>query len=165
MNHQNHYTKLIDRARLRILDQYTELHHIIPRCMGGTDDLTNLVRLTPEEHFLAHLLLVKIHPTNQSLIYAALMMRKNGAKNNKTYGWLRKRLSALGLSESHKKAISSSMKGKKKSPEHREAMSKAHRERNGETLEAMQERWKREELKRQHKKDQAIITAVIYSVT
>ena len=29
-------------------------HHIIPKHMGGTDDLTNLVELTVEEHIQAH---------------------------------------------------------------------------------------------------------------
>jgi len=29
--------------------------------MGGSDDKSNLVDLTPEEHFLAHQLLLKIH--------------------------------------------------------------------------------------------------------
>lgn len=32
-------------------------HHIIPRHMGGTDDLSNIVKLTIEEHVNAHKLL------------------------------------------------------------------------------------------------------------
>lgn len=36
-------------------------HHIIPRHMGGTDDPSNLIRLTVEEHALAHKRLYEEH--------------------------------------------------------------------------------------------------------
>lgn len=38
-------------------DTYYEKHHIIPRSLGGTDHPSNLVMLTPKEHYIAHLLL------------------------------------------------------------------------------------------------------------
>jgi hypothetical protein len=59
--------------------------------MGGSDENDNLVELTPEEHYLAHLLLVKIHHNNHKLVYAANMMCMG--RNNKRYGWLRRKLS------------------------------------------------------------------------
>jgi len=90
MNYQLHYDKLIDRAKHRVLESYSERHHIIPRCMGGSDDLDNLVNLTPEEHYVAHQLLVKIFPNNAKLINAAIMMIPN-RPSNKLYGWLRKK--------------------------------------------------------------------------
>jgi hypothetical protein len=34
-----------------------ELHHILPKCMGGNNNKTNLVRLTLREHYVCHLLL------------------------------------------------------------------------------------------------------------
>lgn len=40
---------------------YFERHHIVPRSLGGGDEKSNLIRLTPEDHFFAHLLLAKIH--------------------------------------------------------------------------------------------------------
>ena len=95
MNYGIHYEKLINRARNRIIDTFTETHHIIPRCMGGSDDQLNLVELTPEEHYLAHQLLVKMHPATPKLIYAAQLMcfDKNGKRtNNKLYGWIKRRL-------------------------------------------------------------------------
>lgn len=56
------YYQLIDRANSRTVDpnQYYETHHIIPRCMGGSDAKSNLVRFTAREHYIAHMLLVKM---------------------------------------------------------------------------------------------------------
>ena len=64
MNYQKIYDNIVRRGQNRILEGYSEKHHIVPRCLGGTDEVTNLVSLTPEEHYLCHLLLVKIHPNN-----------------------------------------------------------------------------------------------------
>ena len=87
MNYTKHYTILIDRARQRqLIDSCKEQHHIIPKCMGGSDSSKNLVYLTPEEHYLAHQLLVKIYPNEDGLVYAALMMCVGHSRNNKKYG-------------------------------------------------------------------------------
>jgi hypothetical protein len=78
-----------------VLAEYTEKHHIVPRCQGGSDDLTNIVQLTPEEHYLCHQLLVKIYPDDVKLLNAALFMTANGMgkRSNKIYGWLKRRYS------------------------------------------------------------------------
>lgn len=96
MNYQKIYEQLIDRAKNRILDGYVENHHIIPTCIRGSDNITNIVKLTPEEHFLSHLLLIKIYPGIRQLIFAANMMCVGGKairNNNKRYGWLRRKVS------------------------------------------------------------------------
>ncbi len=95
MNYQKHYNLLIERAKIRSIlpSEYKEKHHVIPRCMNGTDESSNLVPLFPEEHFLAHLLLVKIYPSNQKLIYAANMM-SNRIHSNKEYAWLKQKFSS-----------------------------------------------------------------------
>ena len=54
MDYKKIYQQIIDRARSRSITGYKETHHIIPRCLGGTDDPMNLVDLTPEEHYVAH---------------------------------------------------------------------------------------------------------------
>lgn len=102
MNYTQHYTNLIGRARNRILEEYTESHHIIPQCQRGSNNISNLVELTPEEHYVAHLLLVKMYPENRQLIHAAVMMTVNGnghKRNNKLYGWLRRK-HAIAISKS-----------------------------------------------------------------
>lgn len=72
--------------------------------------MSNLVVLTPEEHFVAHQLLVKMYPQNEKLIFAANMMCVKTPKqkrNNKRYAWLKRK-----VSES-KKGKPSPNKGKK----------------------------------------------------
>jgi hypothetical protein len=126
MNYLKHYSTLILRAQNRNDLEYYEIHHIIPRCLGGTDDIKNLVRLTPEEHFVAHQLLVKIHPDNHKLVYAISLMSGHGTdnyiRNNKLYGWIRKKLS-VPKTEEHKRKISLSMSGKIKTDEHKKKIS------------------------------------------
>jgi hypothetical protein len=91
MNYQRIYSSLIVKAKERgLCEGYFEVHHVTPKCMGGDDQPDNLVRLTPEEHYLAHQLLTKIHPNNQKLLYAAMCMA-NFRCSNKLYGWLRRK--------------------------------------------------------------------------
>lgn len=56
------YYKIISNAQSRELSNlvYTERHHIIPRCFGGSNAKDNLIKLTAREHFICHLLLVKM---------------------------------------------------------------------------------------------------------
>ncbi len=56
------YWSIITRAQLRVLcvPQYTERHHIVPRCMGGSNAKSNLVILTAKEHYIVHLLLPRM---------------------------------------------------------------------------------------------------------
>jgi hypothetical protein len=92
MNYIKIYEDLINRGKDRVMTSYKEKHHIIPRCLGGTDDPENLVFLSPEEHYVAHQLLVKIHNGNHALVKAAAMMIPN-RPSNKLYGWLRRKFS------------------------------------------------------------------------
>ena len=91
-----YYDILIEKAKNRNIEDYTEKHHIIPRCMGGSNDNYNLIALTPEEHYLAHQLLVKIYPDNYKLLNAAIAMTKTATFTNRTknkcYGWLKRKL-------------------------------------------------------------------------
>lgn len=90
MDYKKIYNNLVLRAKNRLTEGYTETHHIVPRCMGGSDDSDNLVRLTPEEHYVAHQLLVKMYQSNHALVRAAQMMIPN-RPSNKLYGWLRRK--------------------------------------------------------------------------
>ena len=70
---------------------YYESHHIIPRCMGGKDGDENEVLLTFKEHFISHLLLMKIYPKEPGIIHAGWMMtnKKRNKINSKIYEMVR----------------------------------------------------------------------------
>jgi hypothetical protein len=100
--------------------------------VGGTDDKNNLAALTVEEHYLAHQLLVKLHPNNHKLIRAVHMMTVNSKytrRSNKTFGWFR-RLNALVMSEQMKEYQKEfghprGMAGKTLTKDHKKAISLA----------------------------------------
>lgn len=75
-DYQRDYDFLISEARNRagLAGGYFEIHHIIPRCIGGNNEQDNLVALTAREHIIAHLLLYRIHPDNAGLALAAGLM-------------------------------------------------------------------------------------------
>jgi hypothetical protein len=74
MNYKKIYNQIVKRAKYRNLNGYSETHHIIPKCMGGTDLDTNLVKLTAKEHYVVHKLLVEIYPNERKLKYAVRFM-------------------------------------------------------------------------------------------
>lgn len=116
MNYQEHYARLIARAMGRVFDGYKERHHIIPRCMGGSNSKSNIVELTAEEHYVAHQLLVKMRPDVRGLAIAAVRMARQ-CTGNKAYGWLRRRAANLqrgqSVSQKTRAKISLALIGKK----------------------------------------------------
>lgn len=82
MNYNRIYSELISRAKNRTILQgnYKEIHHIVPRSLGGTDDSGNLVALFPEEHYLAHKLLYKIHKNRETAFAFKMMSHMNNKK-------------------------------------------------------------------------------------
>lgn len=74
MDYARVYNSIVERAKNRSLETYTETHHIIPRCMGGSDDKNNLVNLTYREHFIAHWLLHRIYPNDRKIAFAFTAM-------------------------------------------------------------------------------------------
>jgi hypothetical protein len=76
MNYKRIYVELMDRAvgRVEEVGEYYESHHIKPKSMEGTDDKSNLVKLTYREHFIAHWLLHRIFPEDRSLSAAFHIM-------------------------------------------------------------------------------------------
>lgn len=142
MNYHKIYENLIEKAKNRLLEGYQERHHIIPKCMGGSNDRENLVGLTPEEHFLAHQLLVKMYPNNDKLIYACQSMIYHDSKNrinNKMYGWIRRKHS-LRVSEQFK----THWQNDEKRAKHIESMKKYNQSRAGKVAKSIQakEAWK-----------------------
>lgn len=66
------------------MEGYYETHHAVPKCLGGDDSKDNLVRLTAAEHYIAHLLLMKMYPEHRKMALPVILMSKNigiGSKN------------------------------------------------------------------------------------
>lgn len=85
MDYQRIYDQIIDRAKQRKLQGYIERHHIVPRCLGGSDDGSNLAELTAREHFICHHLLTKIHPGNSKIFFAFWAMCTLKTKQQERY--------------------------------------------------------------------------------
>ena len=76
MNYFLAYQRLIAKAKARVCPEgYVERHHILPKALGGSDDSSNLVALTAKEHFVAHVLLAKIHG---GIMWQAVIVMKGG---------------------------------------------------------------------------------------
>lgn len=120
-------------------DVYGEWHHIIPRSMGGTDESDNLVKLTFREHFIAHLLLVKITTgiDKERMARAVLLMGRY--KTSRKWEQQRKAVRET-LSQNHRNNVPLTFRG----IEHRSAAEasrhtgvstyRIHRELNGISL-------------------------------
>lgn len=81
------YYSIIYNAQARPLDTsiYTEKHHIIPKSLGGLNLSNNMVRLTAREHFVCHLLLIKMLTGNDKhkMAYALSRMLTSNKNHNR----------------------------------------------------------------------------------
>lgn len=66
-------------------DMYTEIHHILPKCQGGTNEKCNLVRMPVRYHIIAHILLSFAFPDNVRLAIAAYCITSVGNKYTKDF--------------------------------------------------------------------------------
>ena len=94
MNYRLLYRDFI--ASRRLLEDGLDVfdrHHIVPRCLGGTDDPYNIIRLSHGDHLFAHILLAKIH--GGKLVIAAVRMsgmaKYRGRKARARYDAMRRR--------------------------------------------------------------------------
>jgi hypothetical protein len=104
---KNKYTKwyftIVHSAINRPISGYVEKHHIIPKSLGGSNDQSNLVSLTAREHFICHLLLLRMVTDidhKRKMIYAAWQQSrssklKGGKVTSRIYEQLKKQLSEL----------------------------------------------------------------------
>lgn len=82
MDYEKAYRALIESSRSReVPSEYTERHHIVPKCLGGSNEKENISILTAREHYLAHRLLCKIHPKNYKLSFALMVMSSGKSKS------------------------------------------------------------------------------------
>lgn len=144
MTYYTFITNIIDsrgRFNKETDDVYYERHHIVPKCQGGTNSSRNLIDLTVQEHFTAHLLLCQEHPDDKGLAFALYGMTHSRSRvkisedelnfvkeqwhkadigeNNPMYG--------KHHTEESKRKMSDSHKGKHLSDEHKRHIGDSHK--------------------------------------
>ena len=147
MAKENTYEEFIQnilktRGRFECVDEYHERHHIVPKCMGGTDEEDNLIDLFAREHFMAHKLLALENRDNDKLVYAwwcmAFMKSHNHLRQELTqdeYEEVKVAISETMKGEGHpfygkhhtdetRKKISEALEGRQFSEEHKQKLSK-----------------------------------------
>lgn len=155
------YFKIIAKAQAEQRTKgviYYEGHHIMPKACGGSNAKINIVLLTPREHLVCHLLLVKMTDGNAQQKMKFALRRMAHGNGRKLTAWeydYAKRMHAEAMSEhmtgrtftdEHKANLKiaranqiqseetkakrrASLTGRTKSVEARANMSKAQRER------------------------------------
>lgn len=101
------YYSIVNNAKqLNRAKRGNERHHILPRSLGGSNENSNLVNLTPREHYICHLLLTKftIGTAYQKMSYALHRLTNHGTtiKSSRMYAMIRK---------AHADMLSSKLKG------------------------------------------------------
>jgi hypothetical protein len=81
-NYKLKYHNFIDKRRQRPLtkEKGYEIHHIIPKSIGGSNKKSNLVKLTYREHFIAHRMLSKYYKgwrAGKMIVIVAKMSRSS----------------------------------------------------------------------------------------
>lgn len=138
MNYHKIYYNLINKRIHQPYDGYTESHHILPKSLGGSDEINNLVKLSAREHFICHLLLTKMYKIGTSEYYkmikaffCMLMFRSSNQQRyitNRSYALLREEFKkAQSINQSGK---NNSQYGKNKTFETRKKISETLQKRN-----------------------------------
>lgn len=137
----NWYYNIINRAKSRVFEGYTEKHHIIPKSLGGLDIDENLVDLTPREHYICHLLLTKMTKgaAYDKMLYAYIIMSGRKLYNSKQYKLLREEYSEInsklrsgkgnGMYGANRKGKNNTFYGRKHSEKTKRKLSMIQKER------------------------------------
>lgn len=121
MIYKDVYARLIANARANPPIGYRELHHIVPRCLGGNDEPSNLIYLAARSHFVAHLLLAKIH--GGRLVRVVFLMSKSSKYKSRHYAAFRQQYSEEMKGNKYGRFL----RGHKRSAETRMRMSEAQK--------------------------------------
>lgn len=131
---QNKYNRLyfaiIEKARCQPREKgpavYFEEHHVIPKALKGTHDLSNRVLLTAREHFICHWLLTKFTTgrARRQMLSALGSMQENKTRRGLTSRQFEiarraKHAAVVGvpLSAEHRKRVGDAQRGKPKNPD------------------------------------------------
>ncbi len=113
------YLQLVEKAKSRQNLEEIERHHVMPRSLGGSNKKTNIVALSPREHFICHLLLTKMTTgeARKKMVFAArymLVTRSGEQVSSRKYEHLK---------AEYRIAASEALRGRSFSPESKAKMS------------------------------------------
>ena len=132
------YQEFIEFNKNKNQGQYTHKHHIIPKCVGGTDDKDNLIELSWLTHYYAHYLLAKENPDNKKIqsdfkrkgtindwLHFCYSAKFHNEMTEEKRAKISKSLKGHVYPEERNIKISQTHKGKPKSAEHKKHISEA----------------------------------------
>ena len=84
--YSNWYFAILAHAKDRKPTEYNEKHHMIPKCLGGSNKRNNIVLLTAREHFVCHWLLTKMvitqkHKYQMFNAFSCMLFRENDSQS------------------------------------------------------------------------------------
>lgn len=107
----NFYFSIINKYGLKSKPSYyTERHHIIPKSLGGSNDIENLIYVSPKVHYILHLLLIKMVRNPEHIWKMAFAIHAMSS-------WNRRRRYTSKLYEIHRKLYITKLKGYKDTAE------------------------------------------------
>jgi hypothetical protein len=121
------YFNIIKKRSTLNYQGYTEKHHIIPKSLGGSNDNANLVNLSAREHFICHLLLMKMTEgqAKYKMVHAANLLRRlnnHYIASSKLFDMIRREcsLARIGIpcGTETKDKIAKKLRGRKLTQEH-----------------------------------------------
>jgi 5-methylcytosine-specific restriction endonuclease McrA len=132
---QNKYTKwyysIIQHRSQHRLDGYTEKHHIIPKSLGGSNAASNIVALSAREHFVCHMLLVRMleGPMKHKMAFALNRLTHSGkvTVTPRTYAIAKEMMSQASVSlwtTERKEALAERQRARWKDDEYRQKMAR-----------------------------------------
>jgi hypothetical protein len=141
-HHYQRYQRFIDALKGQSVDGYAEVHHIVPRSLGGSDDAGNLIRLTARQHYVAHWMLARAIGGSASRSFFMMSnLGKYGRVNSATYEIARKeygekvkeqmalRPNVPAFTPEHREKLRQAKLGRKLSEETKQKIADANRKR------------------------------------
>lgn len=109
-----------------------EAHHVIPRSLGGVDNDSNIVVVTPREHFILHKILTKINPCKKTFAALGCMRMSNSKRTRLNSRQINEARLAVSIARSGPLSVESLAKhhaihlGAKRSDETKRRISESH---------------------------------------
>lgn len=124
-----YFSIISNRLSNPLTQNYIEKHHIIPKSLGGSNKIENIVSLTYREHFLCHWLLTKMVNGiyKQKMIYALWRMTQCNKKVRRIVSSFQYDIARKSFSSSRKGKTYDQIYGTKKSLEMKQKLSIAHK--------------------------------------